>query len=94
MGLGVFFAQDLHHIITGLNDAATGLPRALGVHDAQGAAYLTGYRDALRTLSTCLGLVAPFPTTPHVLDSTARPADRPARALTVGALDEVTRWSK
>ncbi|MBU0490272.1 MAG: hypothetical protein KKA73_10930 [Chloroflexi bacterium] len=58
MGLGVFFAQDLQHAISGLDQAATDLTQAWGTNEAHAerAAYLAGYRAALRAVATSLGL--------------------------------------
>ncbi|MBU0492627.1 MAG: hypothetical protein KKA73_11455 [Chloroflexi bacterium] len=67
MGLGVYFREDLAAILAAVDDAGTALTRARGIKDPQDAAYIAGYRAAIKAMAVSLGL----PTTgARVLDMT------------------------
>jgi hypothetical protein len=74
MGLGVWFSEDLAHVLRGAGEGVSLLVAQRGLRDTadyspcarcKDAAYIAGYWAALRTVATSLGLntmaVAPPP---------------------------------
>ncbi len=57
MGLGVWFSEDLIHILQGLGEGVRLLADQRGLQDATDVAYLAGYGAALRAMAVSLGLV-------------------------------------
>lgn len=56
MGLGVYFAADLAHILRGVGEGVSLLVTQRGLQDAADTAYVAGYYAALRAVATSLGL--------------------------------------
>jgi hypothetical protein len=56
MGLGVWFSEDIAHILRGVGEGVRLLVAQRGLHDAADAAYVAGYWAALRAVATSLGL--------------------------------------
>lgn len=56
MGLGVWFSEDLAHVLRGAGEAVSLLAAQRGLHGPADAAYVAGYWAALRTVATSLGL--------------------------------------
>jgi len=56
MGLGVWFSEDLIHVLRGAGEGVRLLVDQRGLQDAADVAYLAGYWAALRTVATSLGL--------------------------------------
>ena len=67
MGLGVWFSEDIAHVLRGAGEGVSLLVAQRGLQSAADAAYVAGYWAALRTVATSLGLnpqaVAPPPAT-------------------------------
>jgi len=64
VGLGVFFAEDIAHILCGVGEGVSLLVAQRGLRDAADAAYVAGYWAALRAVATSFGLsqtVSPQP---------------------------------
>ncbi|MBU0492752.1 MAG: hypothetical protein KKA73_15020 [Chloroflexi bacterium] len=68
MSLGVYFREDLAAKLAAIEDAATALARERGGCDAADAAYLAGYRAALRAVAVSVGLAPPAMDTSWILD--------------------------
>lgn len=56
MGLGVWFNEDLAHVLRGAGEAVTMLIASRGLQDGTDAAFVAGYQAALRTVAVSLGL--------------------------------------
>ncbi|MBU1749094.1 MAG: hypothetical protein KKA73_15520 [Chloroflexi bacterium] len=56
MGLGVWFREDIAHVLRGVGDGVESLVAQRGLVDSEDAAYVAGYRAALRAVATGLGL--------------------------------------
>jgi len=56
MGLGVWFSEDLTHVLRGVGEGVSLLVAQRGLRDAADAAYVAGYWAALRAVATSLGL--------------------------------------
>ncbi|MBU0492992.1 MAG: hypothetical protein KKA73_09450 [Chloroflexi bacterium] len=56
MGLGVWFSQDIAHVLKGVGESVQSLAAQRGLQDAADVAYVAGYCAALRAVATCLGL--------------------------------------
>jgi len=56
MGLGVWFSEDIAHVLRGAGEGVSLLVAQRGLHSAADAAYVAGYWAALRTVATSLGL--------------------------------------
>jgi hypothetical protein len=65
MGLGVWFSEDIAHVLRGAGEGVSLLVAQRGLKGAADVAYVAGYWAALRTVATSLGLntmtVAPPP---------------------------------
>jgi hypothetical protein len=56
MGLGVWFNEDIAHVLRGVGEGVSLLVAQRGLRDAADAAYVAGYWAALRAVATSLGL--------------------------------------
>jgi len=56
MGLGVWFSEDIAHVLRGVGEGVSLLIAQRGLRDAADAAYVAGYWAALRAVATSLGL--------------------------------------
>ncbi|MBU0493849.1 MAG: hypothetical protein KKA73_26700 [Chloroflexi bacterium] len=75
MGLGVWFREDIAHVLCGVGDGVESMVARQGLQDATEAAYVAGYRAALRAVATGLGLLAcEIGPTGGLLMERARPA--------------------
>ncbi|MBU0493514.1 MAG: hypothetical protein KKA73_18425 [Chloroflexi bacterium] len=83
MGLGVWFSQDIAHVLRGVGDGVESLVAQRGLLDGEDAAYVAGYRAALQAVALGLGLV---PT--EIVPSPARPM---VWVGSVAVLEETTR---
>jgi len=65
MGLGVWFSEDIAHVLRGVGEGVSLLVVQRGLRSATDAAYVAGYWAALRAVAISLGLntmaVAPPP---------------------------------
>lgn len=59
MGLGVWFSEDIAHVLRGAGEGVSLVIAQRGLRDATDAAYVAGYWAALRTVATSLGLPLP-----------------------------------
>ena len=74
MGLGVWFSEDIAHVLRGAGEGVSLLVAQRGLRGAADAAYVAGYWAALRTVAISLGLntIAIAPPPSLVLDIAAR----------------------
>ncbi len=56
MGLGVWFSEDIAHVLRGAGEGVNLLIAQRGLRDAVDVAYVAGYWAALRTVATSLGI--------------------------------------
>ena len=67
MGLGVWFSEDIAHVLRGVGEGVSLLVAQRGLRGAADAAYVAGYWAALRTVATSLGLNTMAVTPPPAL---------------------------